>query len=294
MGDRFSPVRVHVVVGAPWKDAVISYLEPRSPYRPWPIVADVRRGDGVVVVFDCEPRLVLTDVGRVDTGGDVGQAIVDMSLLRPENQAVPVSRIGGGLDGLAGRCATFEGAQAETLVRALEDHRFEDDPADRFGHSSMAAALVLLDSDGRCSGCDGRLNLRSEDAGDAAAVWTVDSPDHPRDSGSTVEEEDSGDSIRSVERRRALRMSVDWPAVLCGRCQDVIREGGFETFLDYRFSRHPKCPRCGARRTQRAVFGMLLSDTVLAPWYAARGCCVTESIWSCSQCGHDWGREPHR
>jgi hypothetical protein len=26
---------VHIVEGQPWKDALISVLEPRSPYRPW-------------------------------------------------------------------------------------------------------------------------------------------------------------------------------------------------------------------------------------------------------------------
>jgi hypothetical protein len=41
--------------------------------------------------------------------------------------------------------------------------------------------------------------------------------------------------------------------------------------LDFRFSQHPKCPRCGAQRTQSALFGMPATNDI-PPWLAIRGC----------------------
>ena len=46
----------------------------------------------------------------------------------------------------------------------------------RFGHSSVAAARVLLHSRGRCSGCDFGIDLTGEDARDAVHIRTVDAP----------------------------------------------------------------------------------------------------------------------
>ncbi len=58
------------------------------------------------------------------------------------------------------------------------------------------------------------------------------------------------------------------------------------------FAEHPQCPSCGAKRTQRAVFGMPASEEEYrnAPeWVDWRGCCVTPDIWTCSVCRHTWG-----
>ena len=49
----------------------------------------------------------------------------------------------------------------------------------------------------------------------------------------------------------------DWPGVLCRDCDTRMRDGGYVSLLDFRFSRNPKCPRCWAERTQRALFGDL-------------------------------------
>lgn len=261
MSERSTPGRVHVVVGAPWKDAVITHLEPRSPYRPWPALPDARRGDGVVVVVDSEPRVVLTDVARVGASGGVEEAITGMTNDWTFNQAVPMSRIGAGLADLRERYAHFEGAAAAELINSLDESRFRDEAADRFGHSTMAAALVLLESSGTCTGCGAALNLRGENARDAVGIWTVES---------------------------APRSPFDWPATLCRQCQTAMRDGGFQTFLDYRFSRHPACPSCGGRRTQRAMFGMLSSSSVITPWRDARGCCVTDQSWTCALCFRQW------
>lgn len=294
MSDQTQPLRVHVVVGAPWKDAAISYLEPRSPYRPWPVASDVRGGDHVVVVFDCEPRLVLTDVACIDSGS-IEPAIADMRYRGHGNEAVPVSLIGAGVDAASRNYALFEGAASAQLLDALEAHRLDADPLDAFGHSSMAAARVLLDSDGRCGGCGAALDLRGTNARDTVAIRTVDSPTRPANLGSALSQSDTGRHVekRLREHRQMLHTATDWPAALCPSCRDAIRDGGFETLIDYAFSRHPPCPRCGARRTQEGLFGMLVYGTIVAPWQDERGCCVSEDIWTCTQCDHQWGAGPH-
>jgi len=285
MSEEFAPDRVHVVVGTPWKDAVISLLEPSSPYEPWPDVLDARRGDGVVVVIDCEPRLVLPYVLRVEFEGGAGQAITQSRQSCP-GPAVAVSRVGAGLDGLRDRCTLFEGAQAAALVGELDRHRFDGDDEFPFGVTSMAEAAVLLESNGRCSGCDKALGLGGENAREKVAIWTVaEARVQPE---AAPPEEPQLDDLDGSDGPWLPTMPVDWPAALCLKCQDAMREGGFETFLDYRFSRHPACPRCGQRRARRAVFGMLSSFTGIGPWHDARGCCDTPDNWTCAMCGHRW------
>jgi hypothetical protein len=60
-----------------------------------------------------------------------------------------------------------------------------------------------------------------------------------------------------------------------------------DNFLDFRFTRHPQCPKCHARRTMKAVYGMPVTPYV-EPWKHHRGCCVTDEKWTCSQCRHTW------
>jgi hypothetical protein len=273
-----APKRVHVVVGSPWKDAVISLLDSRSPYTPWPDVPDSRRRDGVVVVFDSEPRLALLQVGRVRADGKAAAAIAGMRTFR---SAVPASLVG--LDGLDARHTLVDGPAATQLLSALEDHTFDVDPMDRFGHSSMASARVLLDCDGMCDGCGAALRLRRDDARDAVEVWTVESLRYRPEPVET-----QPDSDWWFEETYPSHVPVDWPAALCPKCQRAMDKGGFRTFLDYKFSRHPACPSCGGQQTQRALFGMLPFDAGVAPWRDPRGCCVTEDNWTCTLCAHQW------
>jgi hypothetical protein len=73
MGPSPPKSTMHVVEGRPWKEAVITVLEPRSPYRPWR--ADefdrIKDGDRVVAVLDTDPVSVLATVGFVGADGDV-------------------------------------------------------------------------------------------------------------------------------------------------------------------------------------------------------------------------------
>jgi len=52
MGEIASFARVHVIEGRPWKDAIISVLEPRSPYRPWHTAGGIEPGDAVITGID--------------------------------------------------------------------------------------------------------------------------------------------------------------------------------------------------------------------------------------------------
>lgn len=97
----------------------------------------------------------------------------------------------------------------------------------------MAAANVLLHSEGRCDGCDSEIDLSGPDARDRVRIRTVDYETGPF-------------------RRTADESREDWPAALCDECHREMREGAFETFLDYRFSKHPRCPECEGQRTSSA------------------------------------------
>jgi hypothetical protein len=236
MSEQPAPQRIHVVVGAPWMDAVIKFLEPASPYSPWPPVPDARGGDGLVVIFDSAPRLVVAEVGHID--GDIDAAIANMH----SRHAVPAADVG--LQSLTQRYTLLERGSASALLSALQACQPD---------TAMTAARILLRSDGICDGCNGSLELSNADARDAVAI-----------------------SI------------TDWPAALCAECQHTMRDNGFHSVVDYRFSQHPVCPQCGGRRTQRAMFGLLPYDAVVPPWRDARGCCVTGDIWTCTLCAHQW------
>jgi hypothetical protein len=60
-----------------------------------------------------------------------------------------------------------------------------------------------------------------------------------------------------------------------------------DNFLDFRFARHPQCPKCQARRTMKNLYGMPAAP-YFEPWQHARGCCVTEEQWTCMRCRHTW------
>jgi hypothetical protein len=73
MGSGPDKSTMHVVEGHPRKEAVITVLEPRSPYRPWRAddFEPIKDGDRVVAVLDTDPVSVLATVGFVGADGDV-------------------------------------------------------------------------------------------------------------------------------------------------------------------------------------------------------------------------------
>lgn len=253
--------RLHIVEGRPWKDALISLLAPSSPYRPWRHSDDVHVGDAVVAVLDTDPRTVLGAVARVGADGDVGPAIADMrysaSLLELSALEMLLGREIGPFPGLV------SDNDAGRVVAALDGCGLIDSAA-QFGHTSMAAARVLLDSDGRCTGCGADLALGGADARDEVYIHTAD-------------------ALELAEPHFG-----DWPAVLCGQCRERMSVSGFTNFLQFRLARHPRCPRCSGQRTRPTLYGLLAGPP--PPWVASMGCCIDgERLnWSCGVCGHEW------
>ena len=75
---------LHRVQSTEWKDAVITLLEPSSPY--WPGRADIssaNEGDLVAYVLDTDPASVLTETARVGADGDPLAATFDRPLHEP-------------------------------------------------------------------------------------------------------------------------------------------------------------------------------------------------------------------
>jgi hypothetical protein len=264
MGEMSSVARVHVIVGRPWKDALISVVEPRSPYRPWHAADGIEPGDAVIAVLDTDPVSVLAGVGIIGWNGVVDDAIA----------AIDRFSLHGLLElGTLNMLADFHvrpeagpvyhRRSADDVVAAISDYI----PATSdtlFGHTSLAAARVLLESDGNCTGCDRELDLTGEDARHRVHIHTADPP--PQEPG---------------------REHADWPAALCDSCHDRMRRDGFTSFLDYRFSLHPRCPSCSAQRSLSTMYGMPMGP-VEEPWIAAMGGCVQPWEWLCGSCGHEW------
>ncbi|WP_264023862.1 alkylphosphonate transporter [Mycolicibacterium pyrenivorans] len=67
-----------------------------------------------------------------------------------------------------------------------------------------------------------------------------------------------------------------------------MADEGSTSLVDFRFARHPKCPRCRVSRTKKAVYGHL-SEPLRVPWLDYRGCVRTDQhAWTCGVCGLQW------
>jgi hypothetical protein len=246
---------VQIVLGSPWYDAVIRHLEPRSPYRPWQHNDDVRENDSVMVVFDTEPALVLTELGRVEADLSIDNAITGLSHDWTFNNAVPATQLAVELPAAP---TVVDGSLADALISAATQQQFGAQPEDRFGTSSSAAARALLESRGRCTACGKALPLTNRRARDSIAAWTVE------------------------------ESSTDWPAALCVSCVTNMGAGHFESFVDFKYFLHPTCPKCGQRRSRQISFGMPVFPFNPPPWIDHRGCCMPLEKWACARCGHAW------
>ncbi len=262
--------RLHVARAADWMDAVITVLEPRSPYRPrhhGPVEA--RPGDTVVFVLDTDPSSILTEVAQVGTDGDLRSAVFDRT---PRHATLMDLTTVATLAGLESRIAeswSFEDEDAEKLESVLEECRVIDAPSSRFGHTSVAAARTLLRFCGLCDGCNQAIDLTGPDARDRLFVHTVDPYGRPAPADT-------------------WSVPDDWPAVMCRRCLDRMHDMGYTSFVDFKFALHPPCPACGALRTCATFYGMPSDHWNIEPWSHAGGCCVSTERWCCSVCRHQW------
>jgi hypothetical protein len=257
--------QVHLIEGRPWKDALISFLEPRSPYRPWLSHGVINKGDDIIVSLDTDPRTVLTSA-RIGDDGDIMAALATVDHGRTRGLIEDWELRFGDFDKVL-RPSRLMPATARYCLGAIGEGIL-DGYKDRMGHGSAVAARVLLDSGGYCTGCDSRLPLDREDARDEVHIRTVAGDDTVV--GPTLE--------------------PDWPATLCTPCHTAMVRIEFATFLEYRFARNGRCPRCSARRTFAKVPRILTDHDYqnLPPWQIAMGAGVTDSHWFCEQCHHEW------
>ncbi|HOB49777.1 MAG TPA: hypothetical protein PKK01_10765 [Mycobacterium sp.] len=298
MGEIDSDTKIHVVRAVAWKDAIIKLLEPSSPYRPWGEEFDAEPGDAVLVMLETEPTSVIAELVTIESRDGVEPAIARcMDTEKGGRPALLELETLAHLTGLevyrdeSGVIARGAAGLAEFIARRV--------PASgglryRQGHSTLAAARILLDSGGWCTGCRRELDLTAANAryhvhihtvdADPAAPWTPVAYEPPE----PVSDEYGPDSIRVTKWREPIRLPLDWPAALCDDCHDEMRMGGFTGFLDFRFSRHPRCPVCSARWTMRTMTSGFTDWRPREPWLRTTGCCSLGK-WQCGACGHPFG-----
>ena len=298
MGEISSGTKVHVVRAAPWKDAIIKLLEPSSPYRPWGEELQAKPGDAILAILDTDPLAVIAEIlpftadggpdcvlaGFADTERNRRPALLELATFTALTGVSPIECDGETIENSA------------PLVEVLGERIQGDwDLSYLHGHSTLAAARILLNSGGWCTGCQSELDLAGANARYHVHIHTVDAdpatpttpvvyvppPDEPK--------EYSAAAIPIPGRWHPIRLPLDWPAVLCDDCHDRMRIGGFTGFLDYRFSRHPRCPECSARWTLQTIAG-LRSWIPKDPWLRHVGC-VPQENWQCGACGHGFEDE---
>jgi hypothetical protein len=284
--------RLHIIEGTDWKMSIIALLDSRSPYRPWRYgFGEARKGDPVAIVLNTEPRTVMTSLGRIGTDGRRDRAVVEWPL--PALGLVDLDSLVILLGSDPRYVWQLGGDAARRLETALTDANDRRDQQMRFGHSSIAAARVLLHSKGRCSGCDSMIDLAGADARESFRIRTVkaverEAPEvlikHERGARSYVEQGIPASCWRET-------LPADWTGILCMSCCRRMDEDGHTSLIDFRFSQNAKCPRCGAWKAKALQFGMPASrdeyrDT--PPWIDWRGCCPNGNKWTCAACANMW------
>lgn len=290
--------------GVPWKDAIIALLQPDSMYRPWLGAGDARPGDGVLIVLDTDPASVIATIGVVGADGGAVSAIAGCMHRDGDQRGGPALLELGTLTALTGLGLSRDGAEvtvedADSLMLLTgEGLTAGNETLYLNGHTTLAAARILLRSGGRCAGCDRDLDLRDRHARYHVHIHTVDldptAPPTPVAYEIPPPEDASGTEAYGPESIRLLsdywkpiRTPLDRPAVLCDSCHDRMRSGGFASFLDFRFSLHPRCPSCSARWTMTTTAGFV-AVIPEQPWIRHTGCCPDQK-WLCGACGHKWG-----
>lgn len=282
--------RLHIVEGNDWKDAVISLLDSRSPYRPWRYgFGEARVGDPVALVLNTDPPSVLTVLGRIGADGRPDVALVNWPMSAPGLFDLATLAVMGDYAQDPRTTWQLTGDAAIQMELALAECAYRQDESLRYGHSSVAAARILLHSDGECTGCGDDIDLTGQDARDRVHIHTIDAPPRPTPAPVVRTERRPSYQYEYVPDSWARpELPADVPGVLCRRCEQHMRDEGCTSLVDFRFTRHPKCPRCRVSRTQKAVYGHL-SGPVWQPWLDYRGCVPTDQhTWTCHACGLQW------
>ncbi|WP_231643291.1 hypothetical protein [Mycolicibacterium baixiangningiae] len=278
--------RLHILEAADWKDGVITLLEPRSPYRPWRYAfGEARAGDYAMLVLRTDPVSVLTVLARVGEEDDLGGAMLDLPRYRADIVDLSTLAMMLGLNDNAFTTWRLDDDDAEAVILALHERRLHGDPYDRCGHSSLIAARNLLRFSGGCHGCGTEIDLSKVDTREQVHVHTVDPSPRPEPDSPIRTDEGASDRLGVPWLRSE---ATDWPAVICRRCRDRMRDGGYTSFVDFRFAQHPQCPHCGGRRASAIQYGMPADPQSWGPWLTIGGCCVRGEEWRCGLCGHEW------
>lgn len=262
--------RLHVLQSVDWKDAVITLLEPRSPYRPWRDGPDeAQEGDTVAFTLNTDPPSIVADVAHVDESGELRQATFTRPLcnLNVVDLYTLMRVLGFGFGSLPSQ---FDGGDGVKVELALDECRYAGAPESRFGHNAVAEVRTLLRFSGRCDGCDQVIDLTGEDARDRLFVHTVDP---------------------QMQSESPSLGFPDWPAVVCRECRDRMADEGhdsFVSFVAYKFSLNPSCPQCRGRRAAEIFYGMPSDHKNIPPWEQAGGCCVMAENWQCRICHTSW------
>jgi hypothetical protein len=282
--------RLHIIEGGPWKDAVISLLDNRCRYRPWRFgFGEAQMGDPVAIVLDTDPPSIITELATLGADGRFDRALVRWPSDGPGVIDLNTLAIVGRYREHDPRWQwQLRGDDAVQLEAVLRECAYRNGPWMRLGHSPIVQARILLHSQGRCTGCEDDIDLVAPNARDVY-VHTVD--ELPRDDCEPVVRTEAYASYQYdgiPDSCWIPEIPADWPGVMCARCRTVMVDEGYTSLLDFRFARHPKCPRCRAERTQRAAYGMP-SSPYFPPWVDQRGCVVRdEGEWSCLMCGLRW------
>lgn len=245
MGDISSDTKIHVLRAMPWMDAIIKLLQPRSPYRPWHGAAGAEPGDAVLAILDTDPPSVIAEVREVDADGRADRAIA--GCVDPERawDDPPALLELATLTAMTGMSYSHGNADVtihhtDRLIEVMSERiRTNGDLSYLHGHTSLAAARILLESRGRCAGCDCELDLAPVNARYHVHIHTVDfdptaswmpvafdpTPEEPEPE--VDELEYSAAAIRLGSGRwRPIQIPPDWPAVICDACHDVVRRCG--------------------------------------------------------------------
>lgn len=283
--------RLHILEGSDWKDAVISLLDSRSPYRPWRFgFGEAQMGDPVAIVLNTDPPSVLTELARVGADGRPDIALINWPITAPGLVDLATLTILGGFTQDPRTAWQLRGDAAIQMELALSECAYRHDDSLRYGHSSVAAARILLHSEGECTGCGDDLDLAAADARDAVHIHTVDAPARPASSPVVrTERRPSYLYGSTVERWPTPTFPDDVPGVLCRRCVQHMRDEGCTSLLEFRFARHPKCPHCRGNRTRKVVHGVASESVRHDLWWDHRGCMKDDQhTWTCGLCGLEW------
>jgi hypothetical protein len=175
---------------------------------------------------------------------------------------------------------------AERVILALHESRVHGRPFHAWGHSSLVAARNLLQFRGYCDGCGDPIDISGEEARDNVHVHTVAPLARPEPWSPFRTPVSPGQ--RRPHMASLRQSATDWPAILCRFCHHGMRDGGFRSFVEFRFTQHPECPHCGAARTQKIVYGMPADPESWGPWLSIGGCCRKDEKWHCTVCDHNW------